>query len=160
MPPIVNSSNKLSPIGNSSLYKPLAVKSCARLAKTSWPPSNAPDWAADLSLLIISSFVPLSLILRVFLSMFAIGAISVRPITPPVRVANVSDTGPTSSPISLAICILSTCWAIPLGTAKAAGNPYIPADWLMTPLLANALPAKPAPKKGIKEPTPSASLVE
>ena len=47
MPPIVNSSNKLSPIGNSSLYKPRAVKSCNMLAPTSCPPSNAPDLRAD-----------------------------------------------------------------------------------------------------------------
>ena len=78
------------------------------------------------------------------------------------RVANVSDTGPTSSPISLAICSLSPCAAIPVGTAKAAGAVNVGDS---RPLAApgafvKALPTRPAPKNGPNEPTPSPSFVE
>ena len=49
-PPMVNSSAKLSPIGSSSLYKPLAIRSCERLANTSCAPSCVPCIKADLIL--------------------------------------------------------------------------------------------------------------
>ena len=95
-------------------------------------------------------------------NILAIGNTSVRPITPPNNSAVVSAKPPTSSPISLAICSLSPCAAIPVGTAKAAGAVNVGDS---RPLAApgafvKALPTRPAPKNGPNEPMPSPSFVE
>ena len=97
-------------------------------------------------------------------SIAATGNTSDTPIVPPVTVANVSATGPTSSPNCLAISILSACCAIPEVTPKAPGT--VNAGLLKYSLVNNfcgvlvrTCPTFAAPKNGTKEPTPSASLV-
>ena len=111
--------------------------------------------------LIAKSF---SAVLDVLANNAPIGNTSDIPIAPPINSDTVSAIGPTSSPISLAICTLSACCATPVGTAKDKGN--VNSGDLKYCLLnnlagcvANALPARPAPRKGTKEPIPSLNLV-
>ena len=103
-----------------------------------------------------------SVLLDTLPNILAIGNTSVIPIRPPNNSAVVSVRPPTSSPISLAICSLSPCAAIPVGIAKAVGAVNVgDRKPLAAPgAFARALPTIPAPKKGTNDPTPSPSFVE
>ena len=161
IPPIVNSSNALSPIGNSSLYKPTAVKSCATPANISWNASAVPVAAADFNLVVSSSCTVgfFNAFLGMLLNNLSIGANSLMPITPPVSMANFSAIAFGCSPNALDSSSKPTCSPIPIGTAKAPGTPKRPTLSLTIPLDASFLPANAAPPKPIKEPAPSANLV-
>ena len=114
-PPTVKSSSKLSPIGNLSLYIPLATKSCAKPAPASCIASLPPVPTANPNL---STNPKFTLSFGTYLNKLFKENISEAPIAPPDNSARSSCIAPTSSPCSLANSIFCPCAEIPAGIAK------------------------------------------